>query len=125
MNATGVDNRKPRTVRQGRQKPFGENFRQQRTIGWMRDHTPADFFQGFYARVRAARIARGLTQAEMAQALSIGSEAYRAYEKRTPLPHNLIIPFARITGVEIEYLFTGRSRRHDSPKATGRKNHTP
>jgi transcriptional regulator with XRE-family HTH domain len=74
----------------------------------MRMQTAAAFLEGFCERVRAARKARGLTQAEMASTLGIGAEAYRAYEKRTPLPHVLIERFARITDIEIEYLFTGR-----------------
>lgn len=77
----------------------------------MRVQTAADFLEAFCARVRAARKARGLTQAEMANALRIGAEAYRAYEKRTPLPHFLVEQFARVTGIEIEYLFTGRQPR--------------
>ena len=79
----------------------------------MKTPTAADFLDGFCTRVRTARKARGLTQAEMAAALGVGGEAYRAYEKRTPLPHFLIERFCRIAGVEIEYLFTGRRRRTD------------
>jgi transcriptional regulator with XRE-family HTH domain len=77
----------------------------------MRVQTAADFLGGFCLRVREARKARGLTQAEMAQALGVGPEAYRAYEKRTPLPHFLIERFARITGTEIEFLLTGHRPR--------------
>ena len=57
----------------------------------------ADFRTVFCARVRALRIAQGMTQAEMAQALGVGAEAYRAYENRAPMPHHLVEPFARIT----------------------------
>jgi transcriptional regulator with XRE-family HTH domain len=59
----------------------------------------------FCARIRALRRARHMTQAEMAQALGVGAEAYRAYETRSPLPHHLIEPFARITGIDIDELF--------------------
>jgi transcriptional regulator with XRE-family HTH domain len=83
----------------------------------MRTQTAASFLEGFCARVRAARQARGLTQAEMAGALGIGAEVYRSYEKRTPLPHFLIERFSRITGVEIEYLFTGMQQRRAAKSA--------
>jgi DNA-binding XRE family transcriptional regulator len=82
-----------------------------RKSGTMKGRTAAEFLGEFCARVRAAREARGLTQAEMAAALGVGGEAYRAYEKRTPVPHYLIERFARIAGVDIEYLFTGRQPR--------------
>lgn len=69
------------------------------------------FSDAFCERVRAARKAREFTQAAMAAALGVGAEAYRAYEKRTPLPHCLVQRFAAIAGVDIEYLFTGRRLR--------------
>jgi transcriptional regulator with XRE-family HTH domain len=65
----------------------------------------ADFRTVFCARIRALRVAQGMTQAEMAKALGIGGEAYRTYENRALMPHHLVEPFARITGVEIEGLF--------------------
>ena len=46
-----------------------------------------------------------MTQVEMAQALEIGAEAYRAYENRALMPHHLVESFARITGIEIKKLF--------------------
>jgi transcriptional regulator with XRE-family HTH domain len=65
----------------------------------------ADFRTVFCARVRALRIAQGMTQAEMAEALGIGGEAYRSYESRALMPHHLVEAFARITGEEIDRLF--------------------
>lgn len=50
-----------------------------------------------------------MTQAEMAQALGIGSEAYRSYETRSLMPHHLVETFARITGIEIAELFGDNS----------------
>jgi DNA-binding XRE family transcriptional regulator len=46
-----------------------------------------------------------MTQAEMADALGVGAEAYRAYESRALMPHHLIERFAGIAGIEIEDLF--------------------
>jgi hypothetical protein len=45
---------------------------------------------------------------EMAEALGIPEKNYESYEKRTPLPHHLILQFARVARVPVEYLFTGR-----------------
>lgn len=111
MDAVGSQNRKTRTVSQAPRNSHHAKPRELSTIRWMRVQTAGDFLKGFCERVRAARKARGLTQMEMAAALGIGHEAYRAYEKRTPLPHFLVERFARITGVEIEYLFNGRQSR--------------
>lgn len=74
----------------------------------MCDHpAPSDFARRFCDRVRRAREARGLTQAEMAQALGIRLKTYEKYETRSPLRHHLIEPFAAITGTEVERLFEG------------------
>ena len=48
------------------------------------------FDQVFCARTRAARIARGLSQAEVARALGISRAAYARYEADQPLPLHLV-----------------------------------
>ena len=63
------------------------------------------FVPGFLGRVRAAREATGMTQAQMALVLGIKQSAYEKYETRTPLPHHLIKRFAAVTGVDVEELF--------------------
>jgi DNA-binding transcriptional regulator YiaG len=65
------------------------------------------FLQAFCGRVRAAREACGMTQAEMARRLEVSRSAYQRYETRTPLPHHLIDEFAEITGVDIKDLLSG------------------
>lgn len=77
--------------------------------------TPAQWAAMFRARVRALREAKNWTTAEMATALGIPSERYRKYETRTPLPHDLLEPFALITGVSVEFLVTGRRVRGKGP----------
>jgi transcriptional regulator with XRE-family HTH domain len=67
----------------------------------------ANFDRAFCARVRAAREARNMTQADIARALGISLGAYQKYETRTPLPHHLVEEFAKITGVAIGALFGG------------------
>lgn len=64
-----------------------------------------EFVRAFCTRVRSLRVARGMTQAEMAQALGIPLPRYEKYETRSPLPHHLVEPFAAITGVQVDTLF--------------------
>lgn len=66
---------------------------------------PTEFRRAFCSRVRALRCATGMTQAAMATALGVGTEAYRAYESRSPLPHHLVELFAALTGAGVEELF--------------------
>lgn len=66
---------------------------------------PDRFVPGFLGRVRAAREATGMTQAEMALVLGIKRSAYEKYETRTPLPHHLIKRFAAVTGADVGELF--------------------
>ena len=77
--------------------------------------SPAEFESLYIARVKALREAKGWTAAQMATALGVPAERYRKYETRTPLPHNLIEPFALIAGVSVEFLITGRRVRGKGP----------
>jgi DNA-binding XRE family transcriptional regulator len=63
------------------------------------------FLEAFRARTRAARKARGMSQADIARALGISRAAYWTYETRTPLAHHLIEEFVAITGVDFDELF--------------------
>lgn len=65
----------------------------------------ADFKQAFRARTRAARKARGMSQADIARALGISRATYWTYEARRPLAHHLIEEFVAITGVDLDELF--------------------
>ena len=67
--------------------------------------SPAQFKQAFISRVRTARETAGYSQREMAEALHIPLKNYESYESRTPLPHFLILQFARAARSSIEELF--------------------
>jgi len=84
------------------------------TLGNMPLPPRSHFLKAFCGRVRAARLGAGLTQAEVAEALRVDKWTYSKYEKRTPLPHHLIEPFAATTGSDIVYLLTGRRPRQCS-----------
>jgi DNA-binding XRE family transcriptional regulator len=73
-----------------------------------RNRRVAEFERVFCWRVRAARLARGFSAAHVARMLRVSRASYKRYETGEPLPHHLIGEFARITGVDIDQLFTGR-----------------
>jgi DNA-binding XRE family transcriptional regulator len=62
----------------------------------------AAFNAAFRARVRAARKAQGMTQADMARLLGISRASYARYETRTLLPLHLVEEFVEITGADPE-----------------------
>lgn len=70
--------------------------------------TPTEFEAAFVARTQALRKTKFNAAKDMATALGIPAERYAKYETRTPLPHELIEPFALIVGVPVAYLITGR-----------------
>ena len=62
------------------------------------------FNQALYQRVRELRTQAGLTQREAAAALGIGLRTYVRFEKGSPLPAYLILPFADLVGVDLRSL---------------------
>jgi len=72
----------------------------------MYDHSGvAEFDRAFCTRVKTWRVASGMTQEKMAQALGIPPKRYEKYETRSKLPHELVGRFARVTGADIGSLF--------------------
>ena len=75
----------------------------------------AQFKQEFIDRVRAARIATGMKQWQVAEALSIPQDKYKQYEVQSLLPHYLIGRFCIICRVEPEWLITGKGQKPLKP----------
>lgn len=73
--------------------------------------TEAEYKQRFMARVAEARIARGLKQWQLAEALGMPQDKYKQYESRSLLPHHLIGRFCIVTRVDPEWLLTGRGQK--------------
>lgn len=71
----------------------------------------AQFNQAFTMRVKEAREARGLTQAQMGEALGMAQDTYKQYEGRSLLPHHLIGRFCIIAQIDPEWLMTGRGKK--------------
>lgn len=82
----------------------------------MPEDAASQFKDAFTARTKAARKARGFTQEQMADLLGMPQDRYKQYEGRTPLPHFLISRFCLITGVDVEWMFTGRSAAAAAPQ---------
>lgn len=82
------------------------------TPGMAKAASPIDFKRAFIARIKAARKAKGATQAEMADMLGLpGQDHYKQYEGRSLLPHHLVVKFCMICDVDVTYLYTGQGRR--------------
>lgn len=60
------------------------------------------------ARVKAARKALGLTQVQMAEELGIEWTQYQKYEGKSPMKHELLPKFCRLTGFDPWYFLTGQ-----------------
>jgi DNA-binding transcriptional regulator YiaG len=73
--------------------------------------TEAQFKQTFTERVKAARVATGLKQWQVAELLSIPQDKYKQYEGRSLLPHALIGRFCLICRVNPAWLFTGEGQK--------------
>lgn len=76
----------------------------------VRHPNPAEYKKALIARVKAARVASGLTQEEVALAIGATRDRVLKYESRTPLPTYLIEPFAEATGQDPFFILTGRVR---------------
>lgn len=76
------------------------------------DSSERAYNEALLERVRSAREGarngKGFTQQEMADLLGIGLDRYKKYELRSPLPPFLFEKMALATGVDINYLLTGK-----------------
>jgi transcriptional regulator with XRE-family HTH domain len=87
--------------------------------------TEVQYKQAFIERVKAARIATGMKQWQIADALGMPQDKYKQYESRSLLPHHLIGRFCIVTRVDPEWLITGRGQKPPKPPATGRERAGP
>lgn len=67
--------------------------------------TPTRFKQTFCAKLKAAREFRGLSQEEMAKRLHILPNTYSKYEKRSLMPHYLLVQASVILDVTPDYFY--------------------
>lgn len=82
------------------------------TVGMAKEPIPAsDYLELMRGRIRDARIARGLSQADVAKILRISRHNYEKYETRSKLPYVLVEPLALALGLSVSALITGHDER--------------
>lgn len=67
--------------------------------------------QELIARVKAARIATGKKQWQVAELLGIKQDQYKHYEVGRPIPHHLIGRFCLICSIDPNWLLTGKGAK--------------
>lgn len=86
------------------------------TVPMADSETEVQFKQEFIARVKSSRIATGLKQWQMAEALgNMPQDKYKQYESRSLLPHHLIGRFCLICRVDPSWLVTGQGEKALKP----------
>ena len=85
------------------------------TVHMAESDIEAQFKQEFISRVKAARIATGMKQWQIAESLGMPQDKYKQYEGRSLLPHHLIGRFCIITRIEPDWLLTGRGQKPLKP----------
>jgi hypothetical protein len=85
------------------------------TVQMAESETETQFKQSFIDRVKAARIATGMKQWQIAESLGMAQDKYKQYESRSLLPHHLIGRFCIVTRVDPEWLVTGRGQKPIKP----------
>lgn len=85
------------------------------TVQMAESETETQFKQSFIERVKAARIATGMKQWQIAESLGMAQDKYKQYESRSLLPHHLIGRFCIVTRVDPEWLVTGRGQKPIKP----------
>jgi len=82
-----------------------------------RPGTPREVRDAIIARTKVAREKRGWTYEEIAELLSqrvgrhIGWDTYRQWERTSLMPHDVIIPFCYLTGLDAYEFLTGEPYR--------------
>lgn len=77
----------------------------------MQDSEKDQFEQEFIQRVASARIATGLKQWQVAEAMGVPQDHYKHWEKKRVMPHHLIGRFCVITRVDPNWLLTGNGQK--------------
>lgn len=78
----------------------------------------AQYEQEFIARVKAARIATGKKQWQVAELMDIKQDQYKHYETGRVIPHHLIGRFCLICSIDPNWLLTGKGSKPLQPPHT-------
>jgi len=74
--------------------------------------------QAFIKRVKAARVATGKKQWQVAELMGIKQDQYKHYETGRVIPHHLIGRFCLICNIEPGWLITGKGPKPLLPLTT-------
>ncbi|MDB5579806.1 MAG: hypothetical protein JWR80_4982 [Bradyrhizobium sp.] len=74
------------------------------------EQSKTEYKRHFIERVKAARVARGYTQHDIAELLDIDQGNYKQYETRSFLPHDLVPRFCLACGVDCMWLFSAKGK---------------
>ena len=75
----------------------------------------AQYEQEFIARAKAARIATGKKQWQVAELMDIKQDQYKHYETGRVIPHHLIGRFCLICSIDPNWLITGKGAKPLQP----------
>jgi DNA-binding XRE family transcriptional regulator len=90
--------------------------------------TPKDFAVLIRKRLKEAREASGMTQAQLAKEIGVSESAYAKYENRSPLPAHLVPKVCVALSMDCWWFLTGRFvqdhlRAGDGPFEPGGRRH--
>lgn len=71
----------------------------------------SQYEQEFIKRVKAARIATGKKQWQVAELMDIKQDQYKHYESGRVIPHHLIGRFCLVCSIDPNWLLTGRGQK--------------
>lgn len=81
----------------------------------MADSEKEQYEQEFIARVKSARIATGMKQWQVAEALGVKQDFYKHWEVDRLMPHHLMGRFCIVCRVEPTWLVTGKGKKPLQP----------
>lgn len=85
------------------------------TVPMAESDAKAQYEQEFIARVKAARIATGKKQWQVAELMGIKQDQYKHFEVGRVIPHHLIGRFCLICNIDSNWLITGKGAKPLQP----------
>lgn len=85
------------------------------TVPMAESDAKAQYEQEFIARAKAARIATGKKQWQVAELMGIKQDQYKHYETGRVIPHHLIGRFCLICNIDPNWLLTGKGTKPLQP----------
>jgi transcriptional regulator with XRE-family HTH domain len=77
----------------------------------------SEFNRAICARITALRVARGWSQAQVANVLDLKATSYPKYENRNPPSYQLLARIALLYNVTLDHLITGSESPFGEPRS--------